>query len=98
MSAQPFIALPQRADSRDEARTLLHRLPTNLHGVTVTVDGSSLAATGVSFVDELIKVILELRGADRLVLRNIADRPARFARAAAQRRGVDAKVDIRPIR
>ena len=96
MSAEPSVVLPERAGSRKEARTHLEKtLPADLTGLTVNVNGDGLAVSAPSYLDELVKVILEERHADRLVLRNCPRRAAGLVLASAQRRGLEDRLVVR---
>jgi len=88
------LTLPVRAGSRLEARTLLEAQPADLGGVVVRIDGTQLGAGSSSFMDELVKVVLEQRGAEGLVLDGVTSRAATFAEAAAQRRGVAGRLSV----
>jgi hypothetical protein len=82
------LTLPERAGSRSEAQDLLRGLSRDLSGVKVRLDGSHLGAGSSSYMDELVKEVLEVRHAARLVLEDVTERAAGFARSSAARRRV----------
>jgi hypothetical protein len=82
------LTLPERAGSRGEAQTLLGRLPRDLSGTVVHLDGVHLEAGSSSFMDELVKEVLVERHADQLRLDDITERAGAFALTSAARRGV----------
>ncbi|MCD2111428.1 hypothetical protein LQ384_10010 [Rhodococcus rhodochrous] len=67
------LSLPPLVGSRSRAKALADTLPDNLADVEVTVDGRSLVAATVSFVDELIKQILVAHRGSKLRVVNISD-------------------------
>lgn len=95
MSAEPTLVLPERAAGRPEARHFVSSLRGSLAGITVHVDASGMAASAPSFLDELVKQILVDRGAAKLVLFNVTNRPAGFATSAAQRRSVEDRLTVK---
>lgn len=62
------------------------------------VNGDHLAVSAPSYLDELVKIILVERRASKLVLRNAPERAAAFVVAAAQRRHVHDRVEVRPAK
>jgi hypothetical protein len=98
MAAESNVMLPERAGTRSEVRNLLASLPEDLTDAQVRVDGAVMAATAPSFIDELVKQVLVERNAGTLLIVNLTDRPAGYALASAQRRGVDTRLTIRTRR
>ena len=95
----PNLTLPERASSRDEARELTASLPASFANAVVTVDGHSLDWSSSSYVDELVKQILSNRNASKLILDQVSERVALFAKRSAERRGVFDRltVKVRPL-
>jgi hypothetical protein len=90
------VVLPERAGSRPEARELLEKtLPDALDNAVVRVDGGVLAASSSSFIDEIVKGILVDRRGAKLVLWRAPTQVAIFASASAQRRRVEAKLQVK---
>jgi hypothetical protein len=89
--------LPERVAGREEARKFLSDFlqdRTTLSGVTVTIHGDSLQASGTSYIDELIKQILESFGAKKLILDDVPSQAADDAKMSAERRGVIKRLTI----
>lgn len=63
------LELPRLGGSRWSAEELAQSLPADLRGFEVELDGSKMATAAQGFADELCKQILEVRQADRLILR-----------------------------
>jgi hypothetical protein len=82
------LTAPKLVSSRDQARELTAGLAAELSDTVVMVDCTALQASTPSFVDELVKVVLVDRHADRLIIKGAPDRTVELARRAAQNRGV----------
>ena len=95
MAAEPTVVLPERAGTREQAEKLVAGLPSNLAGVKVIVDGREMAASAPSYMDELVKQVLVIRGAGNLTLLDVGHRAAGYATASAQRRMVSERLTIR---
>lgn len=66
------IATPDHAGSREQARNLIQPVPGDLSGRTVGLDCSKMIVGTPSFLDEVVKPVLELRGAEALEV-NLSD-------------------------
>lgn len=90
------LELPQLTGTRSRARAMIEDagLPDDLSGADVHLDGHlTLAGTG-SFADEVVRILLVERLADRVVVINVGpDLHAKLARAAAEH-GVAEKVSF----
>jgi hypothetical protein len=78
------INAPERLGGRGQAREFVSGLPDDLTGETVVVSFAATKAARPSYIDELIRVILEERGADRLMLSGLPS----WAKETANRSGV----------
>ncbi len=89
---------PEWVGSRGAARELLSSLPADLRDGQVHVGCADLIASSPSFVDELVREVLEQRNARKLKLHNVPPEVAHWANEAAERRGVGERimVDVRP--
>lgn len=67
------LSLPPLVGSRSRAKALADTLSDDLANLEVTVDGRSLVASTVSFVDELIKQILVEHRGSKLRVINVSD-------------------------
>jgi hypothetical protein len=77
---------------------LLSACPDDLRGYVVHVDAAGLFSAAQSFVDELCKETLEVRGASRLVVYSATPLFAKFLNKSAAVREVSERlvVDVRP--
>lgn len=93
----PQLRLPRLVGTREAVSDLLaeQQLPASLAGETVVVQCRDLASGSTSFADELVKQVLGDRGAATLTLVGAPDRFVAYVRAAAERRGVVARVTVR---
>lgn len=92
------LELPRLVGTRDAVSDLLAEqgLPSNLAGQDVVVLGRALASGSSSFADQLVHEVLEVRGANRLIL---VGSPSLFktrVREAAERRCVDTRLREAP--
>jgi hypothetical protein len=88
------LTLPERAGSRSEAQDLLRELSRDLSGAVVRLDGSHLGAGSSSYMDELVKEVLEVRRAAKLILEDVTERAAGFATSSAARRHVSDRLQL----
>ncbi|MDP2711005.1 MAG: DUF4325 domain-containing protein [Solirubrobacteraceae bacterium] len=93
MSAQT-IKTPEHAGSRDQAKQLTSELREDLSGQTVSVDFTGILVSTPSFVDEIVKQILNLRHASRLEVIGASDRAHHLLIRAANNRGVRDRLDV----
>ena len=81
---------PERSSSRRQAQELLRGLPADLTSAIVVLNCAHMSAAAPSFVDELVKDILEIRGARELRVLDASDRlRSHFGRSALLRQVVD---------
>jgi hypothetical protein len=85
---------PEHAGSRDQAIALVAPLADDLSGTSVLLDCGGLVVATPSFLDELVKQILEQRHADRIDVLNPPDRAWQLLDRAATNRGVRARVAV----
>lgn len=80
------IKLPEHAGSREQARALTQPLVAPLSDHTIVLDFSAVLVCTPSFLDELVKQILEQRGASTVEVLGASARARELlARAAANR-------------
>jgi hypothetical protein len=87
--------MPERLGSREQARELLASLPKELGGVEIIVDFESARSTRPSFVDEVVKIVLVERRANRLVLSQAPPTTCAFAERSALSRSVIDRLECR---
>jgi hypothetical protein len=85
---------PQHAGSREQARKLIGALPRPLTGQRVTVDFGPLLVPTPSYCDEIVKLVLETGGAERLEVLNARLRARQLIERSAQNRGVSGRLRI----
>ena len=88
------IETPDHAGSREQARSLIQPVPGDLSGKTVSVDCSKMIVGTPSFLDEVVKQILELRGAEALEVNEAPERARALLERAAENRGVRDRLRI----
>lgn len=88
------IETPDHAGSREQARSLTHPVPGNLSGKTVSLDCSRMIVGTPSFLDEVVKQVLELRGAKALEVNDAPERARELLERAAENRGVRDRLRI----
>jgi hypothetical protein len=76
------ISTPERVGGRDQARLLAEELFA-APGVSITVDFSHSDVVTPSFIDELVKVLLEERRVGSLTLKGLGERERRLATRSA---------------
>jgi hypothetical protein len=79
---------PDHAGSRDQAVSLVAMLSDDLSGETVLLDCSKLLVGTPSFLDEVVKQILQVRDASTLEVSDAPDRVRDLLERAAANRGV----------
>jgi hypothetical protein len=79
---------PDHAGSRDQAQELVRPLADDLTGQSVIVDCSNLVVGTPSFMDEIVKQILEQRHAETLQLSGGPPRARELLERSAENRGV----------
>lgn len=84
MSAE--VLQPRHVGSRERAREFFADLPDDLTGAEVRVSFRGVTTAAPSYIDEIIYLILEQRGARVLKLQDVAPRIAKFADLSAKRR------------
>lgn len=67
------VVAPMLAGSRDRARELLADLPGDLRGRRVRLCCRALAAATIAFADELVRTVLDERGAEMLEVMSAFD-------------------------
>lgn len=84
------LELPRLAGTREAVSDLLADagVSVSLAGQDVVVFARALASGSPSFADELVRAVLEVRGADHLILVGSPSLFATRVREAARRRGV----------
>jgi hypothetical protein len=82
------IETPEHAGSREQAIALTQHLPGRLDGETVALDCSKMLVGTPSFLDEIVKQVLELRAASVLEIFDAPARPRDLLERAAENRGV----------
>jgi dihydroxyacetone kinase DhaKLM complex PTS-EIIA-like component DhaM len=91
------LRLPRLVGRREAVADLLttQQVPPALLDEDVVLLCRDLATGSASFADELVKDLLQQRGAARLLLVGAPERFVEDARAAAVRHGVDGRVLVR---
>lgn len=90
----PHVQTPQHAGSREQARELVGALPQPLTGQWMTVDFGPLLVPTPSYCDEIVKLVLETGGAERLEVLNTSLRARQLVERSAQNRGVSSRLRI----
>jgi hypothetical protein len=67
------LPLPPLVGTRHRAQALAAKIPDDLTGATVIVDGRNLLAATESFADELVRILVVERHAAMMTVRNITD-------------------------
>jgi hypothetical protein len=88
------IETPDHAGSRDQAQELARPLGADLSGQTVTIDCSNVIVATPSFLDEIVKQVLEQRNADALEISGGPDRAKELLMRSAENRGVRARLRL----
>lgn len=82
------VILPEFFESEAVAAGLLAELPEELHGVSVTVDCGQASAATRNCTDQLCRELLEVRGAEELVLRRPPESMANATLGSSYLRGL----------
>jgi hypothetical protein len=82
------VKMPDHAGSRDQAQDLLSPLPNDLTGMSVALDCSNVLVSTPSFMDEIVKQILEQRHAKTLEVSCGPQRACELLKRSAENRGV----------
>ena len=82
------VKMPDHAGSRDQAKDLLSPLPSDLTGTTVALDCSAVVVSTPSFMDEIVKQVLEQRHAKTLEVSSGPQRARELLKRSAENRGV----------
>jgi len=88
------ITTPDHAGSRDQAQDLAALLPDDLTGVAVMIDCSDLLIATPSFLDEIVKQVLERRNAMALEVSDASERARLLLTRSAQNRGVGDRLHV----
>jgi hypothetical protein len=88
------IETPEHAGSREQAIALTQHLPGKLVGESVALDCSRMLVGTPSFLDEVVKQVLELRAARELEIFDAPARPRDLLERAAENRGVRDRLRI----
>lgn len=88
------IETPEHAGSREQARSLIQPVGSELSGKTVSLDCSKMIIGTPSFLDELVKQILELGEADWLEVNDAPERARELLERAAENRGVGERLRV----
>jgi len=86
------IKTPDHAGSRDQVRDLVSTLADDLSGQSVLVDCSGLLVGTPSFMDEIVKQILQQRHAETLEISGGPPRARELLERSAENRGVRNRV------
>lgn len=94
------LVLPRLAGTREAVYDLLSEqdVPKELVGQTLTVHARDLASGSPSFADQLVKVVLQERQAEELIILGAPQRFIGHVLGSAERRGVRPRVSttVRP--
>jgi len=85
---------PEHAGSREQARELIGGLSQPLVGERVAVDFGPLLVPTPSYCDEIVKLVLQSGGAERLEVLNASPRARQLVERSAQNRGVAGRLRI----
>ena len=89
-----LIETPDHAGSRDQAQHLVSPLAEDLTGQTVVIDLSNLLVGTPSFMDEIVKQVLEQRNASKLEATGATERAQELLERAAENRGVRDRLHV----
>jgi len=94
------ITTPDHAGSRDQAQALADPLADDLTAESVVVDCSALLVATPSFLDELVKQVLQRRNASALEVTDASERARLLLTRAAENSGVGERlrVAVPPLR
>lgn len=88
------VQMPDHAGSRDQAQDLLRALPNDLTGTIVALDCSDVVVSTPSFMDEMVKQILEKRHAKTLEVNSGSQRAQELLKRSAENRGVRDRLQV----
>lgn len=88
------VVLPTRVGSREEVHSVLASVPRRLEGIRLVVDASSVRVARPSFVDELVRELLVVRGAAHVEFRGLPELARTVVTKSIRARGVASKVAI----
>jgi hypothetical protein len=88
------VHIPPGAGSREDARALLSGVPLDLSGQSVRLDSADLRFATPSLFDEVVKVVLVERRAERLELIDASPRAQNQIERAARNRVVGDRLDV----
>jgi len=88
------ITTPDHAGSREQAQDLVSPLPDDLAGQTVLLDCSPLLVGTPSFLDEIVKQVLQKRNAQTLEVSGGPPRARTLLERSAENRGVRSRVRV----
>jgi hypothetical protein len=88
------ITPPEHAGSRPQALDLVASLPSELRGQTVVLDCSRLLVPTPSFLDEIVKQVLEVRKAGCLEVVDASQRARDLISRSSANRGVSRRLKI----
>jgi hypothetical protein len=91
---RPHLVLPTLIGARSSAIDLVADLPGDLADLEVTVDASLCLSASQGFADELVKQVLEVRGAASLAVGESSAAFAKHLRRSADLRGFAGRVFI----
>ncbi len=95
MSIAATLDGPLRMRGRSQANILLANLPDTLEGLSIEISFQPGTWPSASFLDEIVRVVLMVRGADQLVLSGADDAVTRMATQSAEDLGVASRLVIR---
>lgn len=85
---------PNHAGSREQAILLVSTLGDDLTGESILLDCSDVVVATPSFLDELVKQVLEMRDAGRLDVLEPPERAWQLLERAATNRGVRERISV----
>ena len=88
------ITTPERVGGRDQGRSVAESIAGDIAGSTLIVDFSHTDVVTPSFLDEMIKVLLEERELGHLTLRGLGERDQRLARRSAEVRALQDRLTL----
>ena len=88
------IQTPDHAGSRDQAVSLVATLSDDLCGQTVLLDCANLLVGTPSFLDEVVKQVLQVRDAGTLEVSDAPDRARELLERSAANRGVRERLRV----
>lgn len=92
------IQLPERTSSRAEATALVGDAIGTSRVDEVVVDASNMVLSAPSFLDQMVKEVLEVHAVPQLVVRSATARARRLLGAAADRRQVGGRISFEHTR